>query len=196
MKTRKIGYNILRRIWTYRYLLIISHIILCQMELCQIVLRQMSTWRTFLDIYEVIIILVIVDAPYFFAGSLYRYTRIIWNYREYQNIVLGKIWYVNTYLTSTTISTNLCSCLKETKAIEMILVVLFSLAFLLSRDVNASSRVDDIIVKFIVNATPILFPPLRLSLQLCIGYGKTFMIIYMLYTCQSPSVKENKTFQQ
>lgn len=117
--------------------------------------------------------------PHFFTDSLYRYMRIIWNYHEYRDIVVRKIWYANMYSISSTISTNLCSCLEETKVIEMILVVLFSIAFSLGRDVNASSRVDDIIVRFIVNATPVLFPPSRLSLQLCIGYGKTFMIMYV-----------------
>ncbi|GAB1861161.1 Glutamate receptor, ionotropic kainate 5 [Camponotus japonicus] len=84
------------------------------------------------------------------------------------------------YSISSTILTNLCSCLEETKVIEMILVVLFSIAFSLGRDVNASSRVDDIIVRFIVNATPVLFPPSRLSLQLCIGYDDTIKLSRIL----------------
>ncbi|XP_070162358.1 uncharacterized protein [Polyergus mexicanus] len=68
----------------------------------------------------------------------------------------------------------------ETKAIGMILVVLFTLAFSLDRDVIASSRVDDVIVRFIVNATPVLFPPSRLSLQLCIGYDDTIKLSRIL----------------
>ncbi|KAL6448314.1 hypothetical protein ACFW04_000338 [Cataglyphis niger] len=62
----------------------------------------------------------------------------------------------------------------------MILIVLFSLAFSFGRDVIASSRVDDVIVRFIINATPVLFPPSRLSLQLCIGYDDTIKLSRIL----------------
>ncbi|CAL1685009.1 unnamed protein product [Lasius platythorax] len=62
----------------------------------------------------------------------------------------------------------------------MILVVPFFLAFSLGRNVIASSRVDDVIVKFIVNATPVLFPPSRLTLQLCIGYDDTIKLSRIL----------------
>ncbi|XP_011700362.1 PREDICTED: glutamate receptor ionotropic, delta-1-like [Wasmannia auropunctata] len=55
----------------------------------------------------------------------------------------------------------------------MILVVLWILALSLGNDVIASFRVDDVIVRFIVNATPTLFPPSRVSLQLCISHDIT-----------------------
>ncbi|XP_011343122.1 glutamate receptor ionotropic, delta-2 isoform X3 [Ooceraea biroi] len=52
----------------------------------------------------------------------------------------------------------------------MIFIVLCIFAFLLGDDVTASSHVDDLIAKFLVDATPVLFPPSRISLQLCIDY--------------------------
>ncbi|XP_072743848.1 uncharacterized protein [Anoplolepis gracilipes] len=62
----------------------------------------------------------------------------------------------------------------------MILAVLFSLVFSLGRDVTASPRVDEVIVRFIVNATPVLFAPSRLSLQLCIDYDDTIKLSRIL----------------
>ncbi|KAG5343575.1 GLRK protein, partial [Acromyrmex charruanus] len=63
----------------------------------------------------------------------------------------------------------------------MILVILYILALSLDNDVIASFRIDDVIVRFIVNATPALFPPSRISLQLCINYGTIFIILSSNY---------------
>ncbi|XP_071629010.1 ionotropic receptor 75a-like isoform X1 [Temnothorax longispinosus] len=62
----------------------------------------------------------------------------------------------------------------------MILFVLCILALSLGIDVIASPRVDDVIVRFIVNATPILFPPARVSLQLCTSYDDTIKLSKIL----------------
>ncbi|XP_025995968.2 glutamate receptor ionotropic, delta-1 isoform X2 [Solenopsis invicta] len=62
----------------------------------------------------------------------------------------------------------------------MILTVLCILALSLSNDVTASFRVEDVIVRFIVNATPVLFPPSRVSLQLCINYDDTIKLSRIL----------------
>jgi len=69
----------------------------------------------------------------------------------------------------------------KTNAIGMILITPCILALSLGNAVIASFRVDDVIVGFIVNATPALFPPLRISLQLCINHGKIFIHVHDLY---------------
>lgn len=65
-------------------------------------------------------------------------------------------------------------------AIRMIFLYVFVLMSLALGSAS-SLNVDDVIVRFIVNATPILFPPLRTSLQLCIGYGKIFRTLLFIY---------------
>jgi len=80
-----------------------------------------------------------------------------------------------------TIPKNLRSRSAETSAIGMILIVLCILALSLGNVVIASFHVDDIIVRFIVNATPALFPPSRLFLQTCISYGKIFVCSWLLF---------------
>jgi len=73
------------------------------------------------------------------------------------------------------------SQLVETSAVRMILIILCILVLSLGNDVIASFRVDDVIVRFIVNATPTLFPPSRVSLHLCINYGKIFVHVHDFY---------------
>ncbi|XP_028045567.1 probable glutamate receptor [Monomorium pharaonis] len=62
----------------------------------------------------------------------------------------------------------------------MMLVVLYVLALSLGNDVIALFRVEDSIVRFIVNVTPALFPPSRVSLQLCINYDDTIKLSRIL----------------
>jgi len=65
----------------------------------------------------------------------------------------------------------------ETNVIRMILVILCILVLSLGNDVTASFRVDDVLIRFIVNATPVLFSPSRVFLQLCTNYGKIFIFM-------------------
>ncbi|XP_032690856.1 protein PTHB1-like [Odontomachus brunneus] len=56
----------------------------------------------------------------------------------------------------------------------MLLLVLCILAMPCeNHSTRSSCRVDDVILEFIVNATPVLFPPSRISLYLCIDYDDT-----------------------
>lgn len=77
--------------------------------------------------------------------------------------------------TNGTIPKDLRSRSVETSAIGMVLVVLCILLLSFGNNVIAS-RVDDVIVRFILNATPAFYPPSRISLQLCTSYGKIFII--------------------
>jgi len=55
----------------------------------------------------------------------------------------------------------------------MYLAILCIFALSLGDNATAfSHRIDDVILKFIVDATPTLFPPLRISMYLCSDYGK------------------------
>lgn len=76
---------------------------------------------------------------------------------------------------------NLSSRSTERGANAMIFVVLCILILSRGHDAMASSRIEDVIVRFIVDGTPILFPPTKLFLQLCIDYGKTFLSLCSLY---------------
>ncbi|XP_025161208.1 uncharacterized protein LOC105192153 [Harpegnathos saltator] len=59
----------------------------------------------------------------------------------------------------------------------LLLLILCILAMSRGNDSSASSRrVDNVILKFIVNATPVLFPPSRISLHLCIDYDDAIKI--------------------
>ncbi|CAL1685006.1 unnamed protein product [Lasius platythorax] len=62
----------------------------------------------------------------------------------------------------------------------MIIVVLCIFALSRGHDAIASSHIEDVIVRFIVNATPVLFPPTRVSLQLCIDYDNTIKLSKIL----------------
>jgi len=63
----------------------------------------------------------------------------------------------------------------------MILIVLCILALSLNDHVSATSRVDDLVARFLIDATPFLFPPSRISLQMCIDHGKIFILVIQLY---------------
>ncbi|KAM0733241.1 hypothetical protein ACS0PU_012790 [Formica fusca] len=63
----------------------------------------------------------------------------------------------------------------------MIIVVLYILVLSCGHEAIASSRIEDVIVRFIVDGTPILFPPTKLFLQLCIDYGKTFVLVLFIH---------------
>lgn len=75
---------------------------------------------------------------------------------------------------------SICNRSANTKAIRMYFtIVLCVLA--ISLDTTFSHPIDDVILQFIANATPILFSPSRISLHTCINYGKIFeFIIYIL----------------
>ncbi|XP_070154756.1 probable glutamate receptor isoform X2 [Polyergus mexicanus] len=62
----------------------------------------------------------------------------------------------------------------------MIIVVLCILVLSRGHEAIASSRIEDVIVRFIVNGTPILFPPTRLFLQVCIDNDNTIELSKIL----------------
>lgn len=82
--------------------------------------------------------------------------------------------YTNIIDTMSNSKIGLRSRLAKIEAIAMIIVVLCIFA-LSCGYATASSSIEDVIVRFIVNATPVLFPPTRVSLQLCIDYGKRLL---------------------
>ncbi|XP_026823749.1 glutamate receptor U1 isoform X2 [Ooceraea biroi] len=76
-----------------------------------------------------------------------------------------------------TVSMTLHQSIVNTRADRMLLAILCILALLLSDNtIVCSHRIDDIILKFIVNATPVLFPPSRISVHLCIDYEDTIRL--------------------
>jgi len=70
----------------------------------------------------------------------------------------------------------------------MILIILCILALSLNDHVTATSRVDDLVARFLVDATPLLFPPSRISLQTCIDHGKIFILVIQ-YNCVNIAAK-------
>lgn len=85
-----------------------------------------------------------------------------------------------------------------TRALRMMfLFALCTIALSLGDHAIASSRVDDVIVRFIVNATPVLFPPSRVSLQLCISDGKIFTFVtyvFIVLYARAQNRKLNRIF--
>lgn len=64
---------------------------------------------------------------------------------------------------------------------RMYFIIWCMFALLHNNDAIASSRwIDNVILKFIIDGTPILFPPLRISLHLCTNYGKIFKFVIQM----------------
>ncbi|KAG5316779.1 GRID2 protein, partial [Acromyrmex insinuator] len=78
----------------------------------------------------------------------------------------------------------------------MILVVLCILVLSLGNDVTASFRVDDVLIRFIVNATPALFSPSRVFLQLCTSYGKIFIFMISIILSSNYLIHNIRNFYE
>lgn len=85
----------------------------------------------------------------------------------------------------------------ETKPFRMILFILCVILESVFGDnaITLASRIDDndVIVRFIVGTTPVLFSPSRISLQLCIDNGKTsVLVIYAFVVRRERKKRERK----
>lgn len=77
---------------------------------------------------------------------------------------------------------SLRNCWMDTRVARMFPIVLFF--FALSFDISLiafSHQIDDVILKFIIDIQPILFPPSRVPLHLCVSYGKIFEFLSLLF---------------
>lgn len=64
---------------------------------------------------------------------------------------------------------------------RMFPIVLFFLISFGNNMIVFSHQINDVILKFIIDVKPILFPPSRLSLHVCVSYGKTFEFLSLPY---------------